>query len=59
VIVAISLAPIVFYQHAQQLLFPSLKDLIQTSGLLNKAKILRELDPVRAKQAHDIFKQRQ
>jgi hypothetical protein len=51
-------APIYFYYQVQYLLFPELKDLIRTEALDNE-KVLRDVNPVRAKAAHDMFKAQQ
>lgn len=58
VITSASMIPIIFYYKAQSILFPNLKDLY-AQGRINKEKVLKELDPVRSQQAHDLLKQKQ
>jgi hypothetical protein len=45
-----------FYFQANQLLFPSMKDLIMQDGFDEKA-VMEEADPKKAKAAMDLMKQ--
>lgn len=55
-VLAICFLPFMFYFQANQLLFPSMKDLIMQDGFDEKA-VMEEADPKKAKAAMDLMKQ--
>lgn len=55
---AVCLIPFFFYFVANELLFPSIKDLILQQAFDDKA-VLNEADPKKAKEAMDIMKMKQ
>ena len=54
----VSLVPFFFYFLANELLFPSIKDLI-LQGAFDEEQVLDEADPKKAKEAMEIMKMKQ